>query len=116
MTVRTAAELKALYRAGEITEAELERRLERLAEREGIDALTLADPTSEAAGPQLVERGFSQWFAVALLFTTIAVALPSGGVVPTVLVGGAVACVAAGIWSIALYSYRRGSLPRAAAP
>jgi len=112
--VRTAAELRALYRAGEIGEAELERRLERLAEREGIDALTLADSTG-GAGPQLVERGFSQWFALALLFTTVAVALPPGGV-PTVLTGAAVLCVAAGIGSIALYSYRRGSLPRAAAP
>lgn len=111
----TAAELRALYRAGEISEAELERRLERLAEREGIDALTLAGPTP-GAGPQSVERGFSQWFAVALLFTTVAVALPSGGVVPTLLTGAAAACVAAGIGSIALYSYRRGSLPRAAAP
>ncbi len=112
----TAAEIKALYRAGEISEAELERRLERLAEEQGVDALTLTDPTAEAAGPQLVERGFSQWFAVALLFTTVAVALPAGGVVPAVLTGAAAASVAAGIASIALYSYRRGSLPRAAAP
>ncbi len=112
--MRTAAELKALYRAGEIGEAELERRLERLAEREGVDALTLADSTTGSAGPQLVERGFSQWFALALLFVTGAVALPPSAVT-TGLTGVAVLCVAAGIASIALYSYRRGSLPRAAA-
>jgi hypothetical protein len=115
-TVRTAAELRALYRAGEISEAELEWHLERLAEREGLDALTLAEPAGDRTGVQAVERGFSQWFGVALLFVTVAVALPVGGVGPAVLTGAAAVCVAAGIYSIAAYSYRRGSLPRASAP
>jgi hypothetical protein len=113
--VTTAERLKRRYRAGELDEAELDRRLERLAEREGIDALTLPDPREEGAAPQEVERGMSEWFALAVVFVTVAVAVPSGGVGVAAVLGAALS-VAAGVYSITVYSYRRGSLPRAAAP
>lgn len=112
----TAAELKRLYEAGDITEAELERQLERLAEREGVDALTLPDPNGPSAGPDRVERGMTRWFALATLLVAVAVAVQPSAPLRTVAVGGAVLSVAAGILSLALYSYRRGTLPRAAEP
>lgn len=115
VVVTTAERLKRRYRAGELDEAELDRRLERLAEREGIDALTLPDPREEGAAPQEVERGMSEWFALAVVFVTVAVAVPSGGVGVAAVLGAALS-VAAGVYSITVYSYRRGSLPRAAAP
>jgi len=114
--VLTAAELKRLYEAGDIDEAELERQLERLAEQEGIDALATVDPAEHSAGPDQVERGMTQWFALATLLVAVAVAVQPSAPLRTVAVGGAVLSVAAGILSLALYSYRRGTLPRAAEP
>ena len=112
----TAAELRRLYEAGDITETELERQLERLAEREGVDALTLSDPDEPSAGPDPVEHGMTRWFALATLLVAVAIAVQSITPLRTVAVGGAALSVAAGVCSLATYSYRRGSLPRAAEP
>lgn len=111
----TAEDLKDRYRAGDIDERELDRRLERLAEREGIDHLTLPDPAAESAGPSEVEQGMSAWFALAVGFVTVAVAAPWPGL-RLLAVAGAILAVVAGIASMVVYSYRRGTLPRAAAP
>jgi len=113
--VTTAAELRRLYEAGAIDEAELERRLERLAEREGVGSLTLSDPPPNV-GPAAVEHGMTSWFAAALSLVVLTVVVPLPSSVHVAAVSATVIAVAAGIYSLAAYSYRRGSLPRAQAP